>query len=50
MGNLDHAFVTRVRGSVGIQLQHAELFAGYDWLRIGSADLHGPMVGVRFWF
>ncbi len=50
MGNLDRAFVTRVRGSVGIQLRHAELFAGYDWLRIGAADLHGPMVGLRLWF
>ena len=50
MGNLDRAFVMRVRGSVGIQLRHAELFAGYDWLRIGSVDLHGPMVGLRLWF
>ncbi len=23
---------------------------GYDWLQIGSADLHGPLLGMRFWF
>ena len=34
---------------VGVQMQHVEVFAGYDWLRIGAA-LHGPMVGVRLWF
>ena len=44
------AVVTRVRASVGVQFRHAELFAGYDWLRIGGADLHGPMAGVRLWF
>jgi hypothetical protein len=50
MGNLREAFVTRLRATVGIQMQHAELFAGYDWLRIGGADLQGPMVGLRLWF
>lgn len=50
VGNLNEALVLRLRASVGIQLRHAEIFAGYDWLRVGSVDLRGPMVGVRLWF
>jgi hypothetical protein len=50
LGHLNDAFTTRLRGSVGVQLRHAELFVGYDWLRIGGVDLHGPMAGLRLWF
>jgi hypothetical protein len=50
LGNLNEAFVMRLRANVGVQLRHVELFGGYDWLRIGGADLHGPMAGVRVWF
>jgi hypothetical protein len=27
-----------------------ELLGGYDFLRLGSADLQGPFLGVRLWF
>lgn len=50
LGHLNQAFLLRLRTSVGVQLGHAELFAGYDWLRIGDVDIHGPMLGVRLWF
>jgi hypothetical protein len=36
--------------SVGAIWNGWELFAGYDFLRIGTVNLQGPMVGLRFWF
>jgi hypothetical protein len=27
-----------------------ETFGGYDFLRIGTVNLQGPMVGLRLWF
>jgi hypothetical protein len=49
-GNLNRAFTLRLRGSVGMQLRRGEVFVGYDWLRVGGADLHGPLAGLRLWF
>ncbi|MBY0233156.1 MAG: hypothetical protein K2W96_28055 [Gemmataceae bacterium] len=50
VGHLNEAFTLRLRASAGVQWKHAEAFVGYDWLRIGGADLHGPMAGLRLWF
>ncbi len=50
LGNLGSAAVFRVRGTVGLVHRHCELFGGYDFLRIGSVDLQGPMAGRRLWF
>lgn len=49
-GSLGSAFVFHARGSVGAIWHGCEVFAGYDYLRIGSVDLQGPMAGVRLWF
>lgn len=49
-GNLGNAGVIHARGSVGAIWHGCEIFTGYDFLRIGSANLQGPMAGVRFWF
>lgn len=49
-GNLGSAGVVHARGSVGAIWNAWEVFAGYDFLRIGSVNLQGPMVGVRLWF
>lgn len=49
-GAIPGAWVTRLRGGVGVNWTHAELFAGYDWVRIGGVNLHGPMAGLRLWF
>jgi hypothetical protein len=27
-----------------------EVFTGYDFLRIGSVNLQGPLLGLRLWF
>lgn len=49
-GTLGSAFVTRLRSTAGVQWRRAEVFVGYDWLRIGGVDLHGPLAGVRLSF
>lgn len=49
-GTLGHAGVVRLRGGVGINWNHAEFFAGYDFVRIGGVNLQGPMAGLRLWF
>jgi hypothetical protein len=49
-GSLGSAGVVHARGSIGAILYGCEVFAGYDFLRIGSTNLQGPMVGVRLWF
>ena len=50
LGSLGEAFVVHGRATAGVILSRFEFFGGYDWLRIGSVDLHGPVVGVRLWF
>jgi hypothetical protein len=49
-GTLRHADVYRARGGVGFNWSHGEVFAGYDFVRIGGVNLQGPMVGLRLWF
>jgi hypothetical protein len=49
-GTLGSAGVLRLRGGVGVNWGFAELFAGYDYLRIGGVSLQGPMAGLRLWF
>jgi hypothetical protein len=36
--------------SLGLLVRRFELYGGYDYRRIGSASLHGPVFGVRIWF
>jgi hypothetical protein len=50
LGNLGSAGLVRARGTVGLVHRHWELFGGYDFLRIGSVNLQGPMAGLRLWF
>ncbi|HZZ78091.1 MAG TPA: hypothetical protein VFE62_06215 [Gemmataceae bacterium] len=49
-GWLGSAGVIHARTSVGVIWQGIEVYAGYDFLRIGDVNLQGPMAGVRFWF
>jgi hypothetical protein len=49
-GIFENAGLLRVRGGVGVNWSHAELFAGYDFVRLGGVNLQGPMVGLRVWF
>jgi hypothetical protein len=49
VGSLGQAMLWRLRGSIGIQLSHAEVFAGYEHMQVGAASLGGPMLGLRVW-
>jgi len=49
VGRLGQAWLWRLRGTIGMQLSHAEIFAGYDHMQIGAASLGGPMLGLRLW-
>lgn len=49
-GTLGSAGVVRVRGTAGVIRSKFEVFVGYDYLRIGSVDLQGPVIGLRLWF
>jgi hypothetical protein len=49
-GTIGDAALLHGRATVGAIWSRWELFAGYDWLRIGSVDLSGPVVGLRLWF
>ena len=49
----DHHLLGMVhaRGTVGVMLpRHVELYAAYDYRRMGKVTLQGPMLGVRLWF
>ncbi len=50
LGTLGEAFVFHGRTTFGVMLLDWELYAGYDYLRVESVDLHGPVVGLRYWF
>ncbi len=49
-GTLGNTGVIHLRGSVGAIFHGWEVYAGYDFLQIGSTNLYGPMAGVRWWF
>jgi len=49
-GTLGNAWVFQATGRIGLVWKFSEVYAGYDYLHIGSNVLQGPMVGLRFWF
>jgi hypothetical protein len=50
LGNLDEAFALRARGTLGATFRRWEVYGGYEFQRIGSVNLQGPMLGLRVWF
>jgi hypothetical protein len=50
VGNLHDSLVIHARGTIGCQIGRFELFGGYDFLRIGSVNIQGPLAGLRLWF
>ncbi len=49
-GTLGKAGVFHTQGSLGFLYKRWELYTGYDYLRIGSTSLQGPILGLRLWF
>lgn len=50
LGTLGDAQHVHATGTIGVMLNRCELFGGYDYRRIGDAELQGPMMGLRIWF
>ena len=50
LGNVGSAFILHGRATIGATWQHFDLYAGYDFMRIGSVSIQGPMLGLRFWY
>jgi len=42
--------VFHARGTVGVLWNRLEVFAGYDYRRIGVVDFQGPVAGVQLHF
>jgi len=50
LGTLGETSTAAARFTIGRRFEHLEPYLGYDWLRIGDVDFHGPMAGVRVRF
>ncbi len=50
VGGLGSADLTEARAEVGAIVGPAEIAVGYELTRIGSVDLEGPYVALRWWF
>ncbi|MCA9082193.1 MAG: hypothetical protein KDA58_16645 [Planctomycetaceae bacterium] len=50
LGTLGDASLFHLHSTGGVVWKHLELFGGYDYLRIGNQDLHGPLIGARIWW
>jgi hypothetical protein len=49
-GEIGHSSLFHARVTAGVQWHRAEVYAGYDYLDVGNAQLDTCIAGVRFWF
>ncbi len=50
IGNLSDNLFLHGRGTLGANYKNWEVFGGYDFMRMGSVNIQGALVGVRVWF
>ena len=50
LGKIGSAALTHIRITTGVNWRHAEIFVGYDHLRLGETELDGLIGGLRIWF
>ena len=50
LGTIGDAEMFHVAGKIGVMIDRAELFAGYDYCDIGGVALQGPMAGIQIWY
>jgi hypothetical protein len=50
VGELGKAFLVHARTTVGASYQRWELYTGYDFLRVGTVQISGPVAGVLMRF
>lgn len=49
LGGLGQALFFELRGTLGVSLGRAEVYAGYDFTSIDDVYFGGPLMGVRLW-
>lgn len=49
-GRIGSTSAFHLETSLGYSWEHIEIFGGFDYRRIGTVDLAGPMFGVRGWW
>ncbi|MCA8993652.1 MAG: hypothetical protein KDA88_16810 [Planctomycetaceae bacterium] len=49
-GRLGDTSLFHLHSSAGVNYRNFEVFTGYDYMRIGHQDFHGPLIGGRLWF
>ena len=50
LGTVGSTSLVHWQGTLGALFNGWEVFGGYDYLRFGSVDTHGPIACVRLWF
>ncbi len=49
-GWLGHAGLFHARTTAGVNIQNVELYTGYDYFDVGSAQIGGLVAGVQLWY
>lgn len=49
-GEIGHASLFHARITTGVQWHRGEIYAGYDYLDVGNAQLDAWVAGLRLWF
>ncbi|MBM82299.1 MAG: hypothetical protein CMJ78_17165 [Planctomycetaceae bacterium] len=50
LGALGHSGLVHSRTTVGFQWKRLEVFTGYDFFKVGSAEIDGLISGLQIWF
>ncbi len=50
LGTVGAASLFHGRTTLGVQLWHATMYTGYDYLNIEGVEIHGFVAGVELWF
>lgn len=50
VGTLGKARVIHTRAMLGVKVSVFHIYAGYDLMRIGLVNMHGPIAGAHLWF
>lgn len=50
IGRLGHSTLIHGRATIGYFINRFEVFTGFDYYKVGGAELNGMVSGVRLWF
>lgn len=49
-GWLGHAGLFHARTTAGVNIQNVEVYTGYDYFDVGSAQIGGLVAGIQLWY